>query len=98
MRPLEELSEKEHCAVGVFSWWVKLVSPSAPHGACSRGSELWSGWHQRLLPLRQPVIAILVAGREDEGHRKYVAKKSKKCKNKWQNISVFILTFNNGTA
>lgn len=73
--PQEELGEKRHCAVGVFSWWVKLVKPSAPHEACSGGSELWSGWHQRppnhcrqyhptlIIPI--PAIDVLVAQGED---------------------------------
>jgi len=68
---MENLSEKEHCAEGVFSWWVKLVSPS-PHGVCSQSSELWPGWHQRTFPLRQyRQYPYAVAQRADEGCRKY---------------------------
>lgn len=72
MTPLEKLSEKKHCAEGVFSWWVKLVSPAPPHGACSEGSELWSGWHQRPLPSETtPVIGMPVAQGEDGQQKRY---------------------------
>lgn len=67
--PQEELSEKKHCAEGVFSWWVKLISPAPLHGACSEGSELGSGWHQVPLPSETaPVIVMPVA--HGEGQQK----------------------------
>lgn len=73
----ERLTEKEHCAGRVFSWWVQLVSHSPPHGACSRVSKLPNCGVDgtRDCPVwTVPVTTMHVAQREYEGHTKYVIK------------------------
>lgn len=63
--PVEEVSEKKHCAEGVFSWCVQLISCSPPHGARSRGSGAVVWMAPGTAPTEtRPLIAILVALRE----------------------------------
>ena len=83
MTPREEQSEREHCVEGVFSWWVELVSRSPPHGACGRGMELWSGWHQRLSPTETiPLICTVCLERGRRNGKTNARRKKERRKNK----------------